>query len=151
MTGSGDGSRERVLRAVTLAGIVLAGGALLYVIGSPGSPGGYTEFYVLAEDGTVAYPSGVRPGEEVQLLVGVANEEGRAVSYRIAAILARASGSPELLEEREVRLEDAASDRMAWTFRAPDNPGPFAVRFELRREGDAEAYRELLLRLEVMA
>lgn len=151
MAGAGESSRERVLRVVTMAALVLAGGALVYVVGWSGSASGYTEFYVLAEDGTVAHPSKLRPGEEAELLVGVSNKEGRAVSYRIAAFLDPASGSPELLDEREARLEDGASDRIPWSFRAPDDPGPFTIRFELRREGDPGPYRELLLRLDVVS
>lgn len=62
----------------------------------------YTEFYVLAADGTTAIDTSVRVGDSLGLQIGVANHEGISRDYRLRVRLA----GVESVSERTIRLGD---------------------------------------------
>ena len=83
------------LRPIDLAvraGLILlvlgATGAIAWKVQSSGSPGGFTEFYILGATWTLEdYPTTLRIGREQGYNVGIINRERRSIGYTIRAYL----------------------------------------------------------------
>ena len=79
---------NKILSAILVVAIVGAVGALGYVIATPKSGPGFTEFYILNMEGrTTNYPSVVALGEEGEVMVGIINREHETVSYRVEVMM----------------------------------------------------------------
>ncbi len=73
---------DRVLSIILVITIMGALGVLGYVIATPRSGAGFTEFYILGLRGKAEdYPSVMVVGEEGRVIVGIINREHEIVSY----------------------------------------------------------------------
>lgn len=76
--------RHRTL--YTILAVVCAGmiGTIGYVVAQPPSREKFTDFYMLSIDETVMeYPTQIRRGEQVELILGVINRRHEAIDYRV--------------------------------------------------------------------
>ena len=75
---------DKTLSIVLVVAILGAIGALGYIIATPRSGAGFTEFYILGLEGKATnYPSEMVVGEEGRVIVGIINREHETVSYRV--------------------------------------------------------------------
>jgi uncharacterized membrane protein len=75
--------RERfiILMAITVMAIILTASIVMLL---NQDEGGFTEFYVLNEDGNAYdYPTSVGLGNNTSIIIGIANREGQAVNYTV--------------------------------------------------------------------
>lgn len=104
----------------------------------------FTEFYVLGSEGKLeSYPTELAPGETFMLTFGVANHEGKPMTYQLHFPFDQANETvltPEIAtgESWEADLELVAPEGDAGAART-------RLPFELRRPGDNEPYRLLHL------
>jgi len=127
---------------------VLAGLAtVLYFVVSRGPTERFTEFYVLGPQGKVAdYPTQVRAGQEVTLILGVVNHEGRPQAYKLLALM----GGLAVVAQDIPTIPDGQRWERAVTFTVPKIEGRTRIDFQLFREGDVQPYRRLHLWVEVL-
>jgi uncharacterized membrane protein len=113
--------------ALALAGVLAAGG---YAMLAPDPTARLTEFYALGAEGLAeSYPREVAPGEEMHVLLGIANREGAAGRYRVEV----RSGGELLAQLGPIDLADGA------TWQAP-------LRYSLPRAGDDQLVEIVLFR-----
>lgn len=138
-------STNRLLRGTLAVLVVCAiGGAIYLSINPLGTPEPNTEFYVLNEDGQAAdYPGNLSVSEEGTVQVGIQNNEGTQMAYRIVV----QSESREFLS-RDVTVAAGESWQSPVTF-AFDSTGQKRVELLLFREGSESPYRELRLVISV--
>jgi uncharacterized membrane protein len=88
LPGWGENLWDKVL-AVTLVIVILGAlGTLGYVIATPEVGEAFTEFYILGQEGKAAnYPTELKVGEEARVIVGIANHEGKEISYRVEVMI----------------------------------------------------------------
>lgn len=129
-------------------GLILIGSiaGIVYMITVPESEDAFTEFYILGPGGAAAdYHTQIKVGEEAEIILGIINNERKAMSYSVAI---RADGvdigglEPILLEPLE-KLERIV-------FFTMNKPGERQkVDFLLYKEGQIEAYESLHLWVDV--
>lgn len=127
---------------------VAAGGALLFagfrfgILGGSRVGEAFTEFYVLGPSGRAeGYPKALLPGEAAAVILGVINQEGQEVDYRIDV-----RGEGRVLRQiGPIRLADKAKweEKVTFAFRQPAQRAK--VEFLLFRSGIPEPYRSLHL------
>jgi uncharacterized membrane protein len=62
-------------------------GILFYVINVPKAQKGFTEYYILGQEGkAVDYPTDLKMGQQSSVTIGIVNHEGKKVSYRIEVL-----------------------------------------------------------------
>lgn len=98
---------DRTLNLLLGLGIVLAVAALALGFAAPQEGESFTEFLVgtEADDGefvTAGYPDGASPGEEVDLLLLIENNEGEPVEYVVVTELQRVDENGEVIEATEL-------------------------------------------------
>ena len=77
-------SVNKILSAILIIAILGAIGALGYVIATPRSGEGFTEFYILGLEGKAEnYPKELVVGQEGKVIVGIINREHKTTSYRV--------------------------------------------------------------------
>src|SRR3972149_5318976 len=77
-------SVNKILSAILIIAILGAIGALGYVIATPRSGEGFTEFYILGlERKAENYPKELVVGQEGKVIVGIINREHKTASYRV--------------------------------------------------------------------
>jgi len=80
----GRSRADQVLIIALAVAIVAASSSLIYIIAVPEEESHFTEFYVLGEDGkTLNYQINTTIGKNNTVILGIANHEGRDVSYSI--------------------------------------------------------------------
>lgn len=129
-------------------GLIIVGmiAVFIYMITVPESEDTFTEFYILGPGGVAAgYPTQMEVGVEEELIVGIVNNEQKAVSYQVVI---RTGGvdiggfGPLSLEPRK-KLEQIVNFAL-------DKPGEMQeVRILLYKEGQVEAYGSLHLLVDV--
>jgi uncharacterized membrane protein len=128
---------NRVLTAILVIAILGAIGVLGYVITTPQEGETFTEFYILGQEGKAAdYPARLVVGEEVSVIVGIINHEGKEVSYRVEVVIndikAGEVGPIVLLDEQKGEGE------LSFVLVTPgDNQ---KVEFLLYKNGEVEPY-----------
>jgi uncharacterized membrane protein len=129
---------------VVLVVAILAAGALYYIITALEREAGLTSFSITGVDGTTDYPERLAVGEEGRVVVGIGNQEGEPVSYRLEIVINGVSHS-----EVAVTLADGQewAEEMGFvTSAAGENQ---KVEFLLFKEGQDEAYHRLHLFIDV--
>ncbi|MCL7453269.1 MAG: DUF1616 domain-containing protein [Anaerolineae bacterium] len=129
---------------VALAAVVLLG-STLYAIVTPRQTPGYTEFYVLAEDGHLPVGYGGTGGLAAAIQYGIRNQEGRQMEYKLLVV----AETPErrlLLGSHDVTVAAGAA------VQAPVDLSALPARSTgilllLFRAGLAQPYRSLHLRV----
>ncbi len=92
---------DKILTIFLIASIVLSLSMLAYVIATPKKGERFTEFYILAPDGsTKNYPTKLRLGDSGKVIVGIVNHEYEAVNYTLRIKL-----SNETLREEFMQIE----------------------------------------------
>ncbi len=83
---------EKVLSVVLILAIIIAVGALVYVVATPKQGERFTEFYILGPNGKAeGYPMELRVGEKASVIVGIANHEHRTINYIVEVWLVNAT------------------------------------------------------------
>ncbi|MBI2857782.1 MAG: DUF1616 domain-containing protein [Chloroflexi bacterium] len=107
----------------------------------------YTEFYLEGQRGSVLeYPRVMRVGTQASVVVGILNQEGRAMRYRVEGWIAGAKGGNDWAE---VLLDDGQRLEKAMSFTPPSVGDNQRVDFRLYKEGDSTPYRYLYFWLNV--
>ncbi len=103
---SAIGGGDTVVQVAIALAVVVSVGATAYVIASPLPGERYTEFYALDPDGEFEdLPETATVGEDVEVLIGIANNEHRSTEYGIQAQIR--DDDQRVLWVEEVRLEHA--------------------------------------------
>ncbi len=142
--------------------LVLAGGALAYVLTVPRPAERFTDFYLLGPDGKAGgYPTNLTAGSSGTVIVGVVNHEGLPADYTLVVTLeeynvtvnstgtqVRTLVSSSLVNRYIVPLQDGVKAESNLTFPVP-KAGLFRLELQLYLGGATSAYRELHLWLRV--
>ena len=141
-----QGTWKKVLTVVLACAIVVVLVAIVYVLQQPAAGARYTDFYVLGLAGNAdRYPAALSAGEEGRVILGIANNEGEAITYRLEVTL---NGTP-VRSIDSIVLDDAGKWEQEVGF-TPDKAGANQeVRFLLYRAAETETYRSLLLKVDV--
>ncbi|HEY42265.1 MAG TPA: DUF1616 domain-containing protein [Dehalococcoidia bacterium] len=84
MPGWEGGIWDKVLTVMLVVSVLGAMAAVAYTIVTPGDREKFTEFYILGAYGeAVDFPQSVKAGQEVEVTVGIINQEGETTSYRV--------------------------------------------------------------------
>jgi uncharacterized membrane protein len=142
-----DRALTAVLVVAVVAAVVAAIVAVIYVGERPKPGDEFTEFYLLGSSGTAGgYPSDMKLGEEADVTVGIANHEGKDVTYQVRILMNGAE-----LEVREgivLRHDEKWENSIVFApIEAGDNQ---KVEFRLYRDGKPEPYHELHLWINVI-
>jgi len=119
--------------------------ALIYTVTAPPVEK-FTEFYILSIEGkATGYPKRIKVGEEAGIIIGISNQEQKAMSYlvdiKIDGVTAGGLG-PISLENREKHEQIA-------TF-TPDKTGDNQkVEFLLFKQGESEVYESIHLWVDI--
>jgi uncharacterized membrane protein len=144
-----DRSRIMLVAGAALALAILVSAAVLtLIITVPAPSSALTEFYALGEAGLAeGYPRLVAPGEPMAVTLGVTNQEGRSMRYRVEA---RAAG--ELLATAgPFVLAPGASWQQPLSYALARPGADQTVELLLFVEGQAAPYRRLQLWVDVAA
>ncbi len=149
---------DKALTACFAASIVVASGALAYVIVTPRPGETFTEFYILGPGGNASdYPTALNVSQTGTVILGIANHESEGVEYtvRIDVIGVRiiynaTSGFNETVELNRTTWStfnvievDGQTWTQPYTFRI-SSTGLWKVQFLLFKNGDlSSSYREL--------
>ncbi|WP_370575736.1 DUF1616 domain-containing protein [Methanomethylovorans sp.] len=147
----GNRSRMEVgLAALLLVSVLVSAATVGYVIINPKQGEGFTEFYILGPDGMSAgYPTTLTADDSSSVIVGVMNQEKKAVDYRLEILL---DGSPLPLqtEEENIHLEDDERWERTVSFTPEISGSDMKLEFLLYRDADLSGpYRELYLWVDV--
>ncbi len=153
---------DKVLIIGLVLALVLAGGALAYVLTVPRPAERFTDFYLLGPDGKAGgYPTNLTAGSSGAVIVGVVNHEGLPADYTLVVTLeeynvtvnstgtqVRTLISSSPVNRYIVPLQDGAKAESNLTFTVP-KAGLFRLELQLYLGGATSAYRELHLWLRV--
>lgn len=139
--GRRGGIWDRVLSVVLAIAIVGTLGSIAYIIAAPKAEESFTKFYIVGLGGEAAgYPDQLVVGEEGKVIVGIVNEEGETVSYRLEV---RINGvrndevGPMVLENEQEWEEEVGF--------VPQVPGENQkIEFSLYKNGEAKPFLEPL-------
>ncbi len=156
---------DKAFSVALVAAMVVAAGAFAYVASVPRPGERFTEFYILGPGGNASgYPTNLTVNETGNVIVGVGNHEGEAVSYSVRVDLIEVrvvynatSGVNETMEVSRVTLSwgnASLPEGQVWTqpysFRI-GSVGLWKIQFLLFKSGDfSSLYRELHLFVRVM-
>ena len=137
------------LAVATGAGAATIGAAVLLGVFARGvgtAPERFTEFYLLGPSGVAReYPRDATVGQPVRLVVGLANEEGRAHSYRVEA----RQGDRVLGSIAHDSLAHGARSEVPIEFAPVEAGSARRVEFALYRDADSAPLRTLHILLDV--
>jgi len=137
---SWPGARTVGLAAIALA--VLSVAVTLFALVLSQTRSRYTEFYVLGPGGHVQnYPTSVQQGRQLQLSVGVTNEEARASRYHIAV----RSGGVDLAVTPAFELAAGQARQQQIDFAVTTPPGVQKLQLLLYQQAATSPYRTLTL------
>lgn len=111
-----DGKRSVTLNVILVVAVLLAVASVGYTAVLAEGTNQYTEFYLLAEDGSgqlgaQEYPGSIEADQPATFHVGIENHEGSDVEYSVAVKLQRTyfeNGTMEVLEEERLETVDAS-------------------------------------------
>ena len=108
----------------------------------------FTEFYLLGPSGQLDdYTRYLEPGETFDMRVGVTNLEGQPQTYRIRLPADDPSGDATFIEVPQLRHEETWETPL--TLQAPRTLGSRQLVFDLLREDNLTAYRQLTFTIDV--
>lgn len=121
-------------------------GSLTYVIAKPKAGERFTEFYMLGLDGKAeGYPQEITLGDEAKVELGIVNEEGEPVVYRIEITI----NGEKTKDIGHINLDDGQRWEGEIGFQAIKAGRAQLAEFLLYKEGVSEAYRSLYLWVDV--
>ncbi len=132
---------SKILSIIIAAIIIGAIVALIHTLTAP-PVDKFTEFYILGIEGkAVGYPKQLKVGEEARLILGISNQEQKAISYsvdiKIDGVMTGGLGP--------IALEHGEKFEQVVTF-MPDKPGDEQkVEFLLYKLGESEVYESIHL------
>ncbi|MBN1260759.1 MAG: DUF1616 domain-containing protein [Anaerolineae bacterium] len=139
---------NRILYGILAGALALALIAATAILALPRSVDSFTEFYVLGPEGLAEnYPRESLANDPVSITAGIANQEGRPLTYRIEIQTAGAL----LAEVGPIDLEHGEVWEAAVTYTLPEAGDDQAVDFFLYREDDNAPHRSLRLWIDVNA
>lgn len=142
-----DHSRlDRALTIFLILCILASIATLAFVIMAPKTGEIYTQFYILGPDGKADnYPAEFRLGEQKPVIVGIVNNEHRAVTYDFLVALNDSSGVSHLYADQVTLADNQTMEKTVSL--APDRAGKnMKVEFLLYADGNmGTPYRELHL------
>ena len=133
------------LSVILVLAALAAMGTLVYTIASPKVGESFTEFYVLGSDGAVYNHPEILLGDEVNVRLGIINNENEPVDYKVEIMIdgEKIDGVGPVTLEHEEKWEEELSF-------TPTKVNPAQrVDFLLYKGADTEPYRILYLYLEV--
>lgn len=134
------GKSDKILAWILILSIVLAIGMMIFVILTPKIGEKFTEFYILGPNGKAEnYPSQLKYGSNVSVLVGVVNHEYTRVNYTVKVVL-----DTEILNETGFYLDHNNTWENYISF-PPDKEGiEMEIEFWLFKDDDfSSPYRDL--------
>jgi uncharacterized membrane protein len=141
---------EAGLAVLLMVSVLMSAATVGYIIVNPKQGESFTEFYILGPDGMSAgYPTTLNVGDSGSVIVGVMNQEKKAVDYRLEILL---DGNPLPLqpEEENIHLEDDERWEKAVSFTPEVSGNDMKLQLLLYRDaGLSEPYRELHLWVDV--
>lgn len=141
---------EKLVTCTLAVGVVVASGAIVYLLTTPSSTRYYTEFYLLDCKGNSSeYPSRLNASEPATVLIGIVNHEATEVGYRVVIDLIgvqvaynATSGTNQTLELNRttwsrfnITVEDEGNWTRPYTFSISEK-GLWKVQFLLFKEED---------------
>lgn len=138
---------NRVLSVILILAVVGALGTLVHIVANPRMGEKFTEFYLLGLSGKATdYPEELKVGEEGEVIVGIINQEGEPLTYRVEVVIDGVKNS----EVGPVTLEYGRKWDGVVNFipsRVGDNQ---KVEFLLYRHDQNEVYQKLHLWIDVI-
>jgi len=134
------GKSDKVLAWILILSIVMAMGMMIFVITTPKIGEKFTEFYILGPKGKADnYPTDLKYGSNVDVLVGVVNHEYTRVNYTVKVAL-----DTEILNETTFYLDHNTTWENYISF-VPDKEGSeMELEFWLFKDDDlVSPYRDL--------
>ncbi|MDD5190263.1 MAG: DUF1616 domain-containing protein [Dehalococcoidales bacterium] len=125
-----------VLIIVGLAAIATAG----FAIFTPKTGQTFTEFYVLAADHSVDYPSEVGVGSKTTVIIGLVNHEAQTTTYRVDVNI----NDVKSAEVGPVTIEPEGINEQKVTFVIKDVGQQQKVQFNLYKNDESTVYMEPL-------
>ncbi len=103
---------QKVLFIILAAAIVICTGAIIWLSVLSNTADRFTEFYILNSQGKASgYPTDVKTGELVTVILGVVNHEGRTAEYSIRVI-----SDNKTIQTVELAAADGATWENTFTF-----------------------------------
>ncbi|MCX9082808.1 MAG: DUF1616 domain-containing protein [Candidatus Methanoperedens sp.] len=136
------GKSEKVLAWILILSIVLAIGMMIFVITTPKIGEKFTEFYILGPKGKAEYyPTELKYGSNVDVLVGVVNHEYTRVNYTVKVVL-----DTEILNDNTFYLDHNTTWENYISFVPNKEGNEMELEFWLFKDDDfASPYRDLHL------
>ena len=132
---------DRTLSITLFAVIVIALGAFLYGILTPGVGEKFTEFYILGAEGKAAdYPKELTVGKSDSVTVGLINREQTTARYKVMVTL----DGEKIGETGEVPLNHDEKWEQVVAFTPQKTGADLKLEFLLFRDGGAEVYQKPL-------
>ncbi len=154
------GALDRALTIALIVSIVVAGASLAYVVLTPRPGETFTEFYILGPGGNASgYPTNLTVNQTGNVIIGVNNHEGAAVTYTlridlvgVVIVYNATSGFNETVPISNktwtwtnLSVADGANWTQPYAFSIP-KAGLWKVQFLLYKDPDlVDVYRELHL------
>lgn len=136
------GRSDRVLAWILILSIVLAIGMMIFVVTTPKIGEKFTEFYILGPKGKAEnYPTELKYGSNVDVLVGVVNHEYTPVNYTVKVVL-----DTEILNEATFYMDHNTTWENYISFVPNKEGNEMELEFWLFKDDDfASPYRDLHL------
>ncbi len=155
---------DKVLTIALIASIIIAAGALAYVLIEPREGEKFTEFYILDENGMAQdYPTQLNVSEQGTVIMGIVNHEYATVNYTVKTVLitvqfvynstTQRNDTIEIanltLDTRYALLEHEKTWEEFFNFSISQS-GDYKLRFLLFKDSlQSESYRDLHLWINV--
>lgn len=136
---------DKILTIILVISIVIAVCTLIYVITGSREGEGFTEFYILDENGTTEnYPNNLEIGENSTGIVGVICHEHERTRYTIEIWLYNLTGEREniTLKQYDLNLKHDQCNETSFNFNVTNN-GFYKLQFLLYINDKTEPYRDL--------
>ncbi|MGI6023628.1 MAG: DUF1616 domain-containing protein, partial [Methanoculleus sp.] len=122
---------EQILSIALIAIVLIAAGATIFIILTPGEGDAFTEFYILGPGGKAAdYPTEFMAGTPQTVIIGIGNHERQDITYTVQtfAVQAKFDGvtnqtaitSAMLLDQFSVTVPYDQTVEQPYTFRIMD-------------------------------
>lgn len=146
---------ERRVYLGSLVAVLLVMGVTTWVVLRPTDGELLTEFYILGAEGqAVGYPREAVAGEPVTVTMGITNQEQTAQTYNVEVWVTwawdPAAWETMVKEVGPITLEPGATLEQSVEWEMPWSADDVQVFFNLKREGDAEPYRQTMFVLDVL-
>jgi uncharacterized membrane protein len=137
---------SKLVLAGFLIGIALVGSLTGYLASAPKVGEGFTEFYLLGSNGTLAeYPTNLTSGESGKVILGVVNHEHENVTYQIAITMDNCTVGTF----NNITLSNDMSWEQNYTFTPQTTNDNVNLTFNLFKQGIDAPYRSLKLWVDV--